>query len=74
MTALSAVIESTFQSAVIKIQIYKKVSVNHQNAALKQTHVMHWRNVNRVLNALPLLSFTVKCRSDFVRGGLRDGV
>jgi hypothetical protein len=39
VAALSAAIESTFESAVIMIQIYKKVSVNHKPAALKQTRV-----------------------------------
>jgi len=40
VAALSAALESTFQSAVIAIQIYKKVTVNHQIAALKQTQVI----------------------------------
>jgi hypothetical protein len=39
VAALSAAIESTFQSAVIMIQIYNKDSVNHKTAALKQTRV-----------------------------------
>jgi hypothetical protein len=39
VAVLSAAIESTFQSAVIMIQIYNKVSVNHKTAALKQTRV-----------------------------------
>jgi nitrate/TMAO reductase-like tetraheme cytochrome c subunit len=42
--ALRAVIESIFQSAVIRIQIYKKVSVNHQTTAWKQMPVSNWAN------------------------------
>jgi hypothetical protein len=42
VAVLSAAIESTFQSAVIVIQIYNKVSVNHKTAALKQAQAMRF--------------------------------
>jgi hypothetical protein len=57
VAALSAAIESTFLSAVIIIQIYNKVSVNHKTAALKQTRVMGCKFLNLNFLSFSLSSF-----------------